>query len=98
MISYFQNNLERPKSGPKNSASKFYYTLTFSYTFKYANDLVYFSYCYPYTYTQLMDDLSSYSYKTKNSNILRVDPLCKTLAGNVCPVLTITESVNTLDS
>lgn len=51
-IRYYSNGI------CKNGSSKTYYTLTFRYTFKHANDTVYFAYCYPYTYSELMDDLA----------------------------------------
>ena len=50
------------------------YKLTFRYTFEHDNDVVYFAYCYPYTFTRLqrvLRDLDKrYSYTTT---------LCKTL-------------------
>ena len=37
----------------------FYYSLTFSYTFKYSDDKVYFAYSQPYTYSDLKNDLNN---------------------------------------
>ncbi|CAG9317340.1 unnamed protein product [Blepharisma stoltei] len=96
MISYFQNNIQRPSYD--KSKIRYYFTLTFTFTFKHENDLVYFAYSFPYNYTQLMDDLSSYSSNPNASQFLRVNPLCRTLAGNICPVLTITENISTYTS
>ncbi len=39
------------------SSTKTFYTLTFSHTFEYDDDSVFFSYCYPYTYSDMMDDI-----------------------------------------
>ncbi|CAG9316011.1 unnamed protein product [Blepharisma stoltei] len=83
-ISYYQNSI------PIQNA-EFHYTLTFTYTFAHANDLIYFSHSYPYTYTDLNKDLEAI--KAKHSDKCRIDTLCMTLANNPCPVLTITHNV-----
>ena len=41
------------------------YSLSFTYNFQYTNDIVYFAYCYPYTY----------SYLTEFLNMLEFDPI-----------------------
>lgn len=46
------------------TANLLFYTLSFSYTFKYENDTVYFSQCYPYTYS----DLKLYLEKIKKND------------------------------
>ena len=33
--------------------------MTFSYDFEYDDDVVYFAYCYPYTYTELVEELNT---------------------------------------
>ena len=65
--------------------------MTFTYNFAYGGDTVYFAYCYPYTYTELRN----YCNKLSESypSFLRVDPLCKTLSGNTCDILTITNNI-----
>eukprot|EP00826_Nyctotherus_ovalis_P009923 TRINITY_DN12632_c0_g2_i1.p1 TRINITY_DN12632_c0_g2~~TRINITY_DN12632_c0_g2_i1.p1 ORF type:complete len:454 (-),score=113.66 TRINITY_DN12632_c0_g2_i1:1717-2988(-) len=70
-------------------ASKKYYTLSWEYTYEFPNDEVYFAQFIPYTYSDLLD----YLRKVKESEVARVDMLCKTIARNVCPMLTITEDV-----
>lgn len=87
-IDYFMNSDSLP--------GKPYYTLSFTYDFRYCKDLVHFAYSIPYTYT----DLSRYLYfiKEKYENIARVDPLCTSLAGNTCEMLTITENIKTYKS
>jgi cytosolic carboxypeptidase protein 2/3 len=44
-----------------------YYTLSFSYTFAFANDCTYFAHCYPYTYTDLVLYLRGLERNWKNS-------------------------------
>lgn len=38
-------------------SDKFYYALSFSFTYNIPEDNVYFAYCYPYTYSMLEDFL-----------------------------------------
>lgn len=71
-------------------------TLSFTYTFEYDNDIVFFSHFQPYTYTDLKDYI--YSLKRKGQpdfikNSLRVQKLCDTMQGNTCCVLSISDNV-----
>jgi len=64
-----------------------YYTLTFTITAN--SESMYIASNYPYTHTDLMNllrELSGVKYKHK----VRIDSLCRTLAGNQCPIVTIT--------
>lgn len=67
-----------------------YYTLSFSYTFK-ENNWVGFAYSYPYTHTQLTDWLRII--KHVHHDIMNVTPLCKTLNGHTCELITITSDI-----
>ena len=71
--------------------SKKYFTLSFTYDFKFEDDIIYFAYAIPYTYTQLSLYLSDL--KNRYSKILRINTLCKTLCGNICEMITITNSI-----
>ena len=82
---------ERSLWEEKNGESK-YQQLSFAYTFEYADDTVYFAHCYPYTYTELKRELALTG---TVSDILRIDVLCETLAHNSCPILTITDHIQT---
>lgn len=53
-ISYYQNNIKKDTTG----RSRYYYTLSFTYDFEFSKDVVYFAYCYPYTYTDLNRELA----------------------------------------
>lgn len=79
-ISYYRNNIKR------GNGLKSYYTLTFTYNFQHKNDTVYFAYCYPYTYSHLMEDLQ----KVENLSIVNRKLLCLSIGGNRCDYLTIT--------
>ena len=54
-IGYYSNGLRRSDKG---GVARTFYTQTFSYTFEYPNDTVYFAYSYPYTYTDMIEDLN----------------------------------------
>lgn len=70
------------------------FTLTFSYDFIYEDDNVYFAYCYPYTYTELVDELNYIMADPIKSQFVQRKTLCDTLAGNKIDVLTITSKQN----
>lgn len=82
-IAYYQNGLRRQKGAN-------YYTLTFTVTFEHDCDEVYFSHCYPYTYSDLQMDLLALEKDPNMVRRLRRRKLCDTLAGNACDLITIT--------
>lgn len=94
-VSYYQNSIKRELFLPNSKQSRFFYTLSFTYTFLSTNDKVFFAHCYPYTYSNLTHYLSYITSIPSNKSILRVNCLCKTLAGNSCPVVTITQNIST---
>ena len=81
-ILYYQNCLRK-----KNSAN--YYTLTFTVEFQHDHDEVYFAHCYPYTYSDV-SNLINRVCTIPNKDRVRKTLLCKTLAGNDCEMLIIT--------
>lgn len=54
-ITYFANNVRKEPL----YLNKTYYTLTFTHEFEFSQDTVYFAYSVPYTYSDLMDDLTA---------------------------------------
>ena len=82
-VCYYQNSMKRKNSG-------YYYTLTWSATFKYDNDSVYFAHCYPYTYTDLIRYLDQLESDPKRKNRMRRRTLWQTLAKNNVDMLVIT--------
>ena len=85
-ISYHTNTFKREG----NRWGRCYYTLTFTHTFTETNDQVYFAHCFPYTYTDLCDDLSRIERDRFSQNFVNRSTLCRTLAGNRCEYITIT--------
>lgn len=81
-ICYYQNTMKRKGGGS-------YYTLSFEVTFKNDDDDVYLAHCYPYTYSdccELLQRLCTNETKDK----IRKTVLTKTLAGNDCEMVIIT--------
>ena len=72
---------------------KRFYTLEWKYIYEYGNDEVYFAQFVPYTYNDLLMYLKGIKEDTNKSSIVRLDMMCRTLAKNGCPMLTITENV-----
>ncbi|KAJ3255496.1 Cytosolic carboxypeptidase 1 [Boothiomyces macroporosus] len=69
-------------------------TLVMAITFKTPNDTCYFAYHYPYTYSELQRSLYQLSSYSNFKNVCRRALLCRTLGGNDCILLTITDFVN----
>jgi murein tripeptide amidase MpaA len=86
-LSYYQNNYKKDQSQQTNFF-RCYQTFTFTHTFEYDDDQVYFSYSQPYTYSDLNDDLSEI--QSRQLNFVTRNTLCRTIAGNRCEYLTIT--------
>ena len=83
---YYPNGILRETS----RIGKCYYTLTFTYTFEFSNDVVYFAYSLPYSYTSLQQLLDSYEKDPSRNQYVHRKTLCRSLGGNNCDYLTIT--------
>jgi len=70
---------------------KIIYTLTFTHVFEHNGDTCAFAACYPYTYSYLLEYLTKCQIDKKRNVYFRRKLLCKTLGGNRCDLLTITE-------
>jgi len=92
-IAYYQNSLPRHNPNHDPKVPSFHYTLTFTYELASPGEPVYFAHCYPYTYTDLLTYIHSLQLNPALATRLRVDTLCKSLGGNDCPLLTITDHV-----
>ncbi|XP_078493257.1 uncharacterized protein LOC100183529 isoform X4 [Ciona intestinalis] len=82
-IRYYRNNL-----GGRDGRT--YYGLTWTCEFPYKDDCCYFAHCFPYTYTDLQEYLLEVANDPVRSRICKQRVLCRTLAGNLVYILTIT--------
>lgn len=90
-ICYYKNHFSRSSIATGGQKGKSYYTMTFTVTFSHKDDVCYFAYHYPYTYSTLRMHLQKLESTVNLQQIyFRHDCLCETLGGNSCPVLTIT--------
>lgn len=89
-ICYYKNHFARSSIAAGGQKGKSYYSLTFSISFNHKDDVCYFAYHYPYTYSTLKMHLSKLEGLRTPQIYLRQDILCETLGGNGCPLLTIT--------
>ncbi|KAM6944088.1 cytosolic carboxypeptidase 1 isoform 2-T2 [Lycodopsis pacificus] len=89
-ICYYKNHFARSSIAAGGQKGKSYYTMTFSTSFSHKDDVCYFAYHYPYTYSTLKMHLSKLEALRTPEIYLRQDVLCETLGGNSCPLLTIT--------
>ncbi|XP_045890062.1 cytosolic carboxypeptidase 1 isoform X1 [Micropterus dolomieu] len=89
-ICYYKNHFARSSIAAGGQKGKSYYTMTFSTSFSHKDDVCYFAYHYPYTYSTLKMHLSKLEALRTPQIYLRQDILCETLGGNSCPLLTIT--------
>ncbi|KGL79852.1 Cytosolic carboxypeptidase 1, partial [Tinamus guttatus] len=90
-ICYYKNHFSRSSIAAGGQKGKSYYTITFTVTFQHKDDVCYFAYHYPYTYSTLKMHLQKLESMHNPQQIyFRHDALCETLAGNSCPIVTIT--------
>lgn len=90
-VCYYKNHFSRSSIAAGGQKGKSYYTITFTVTFRHKDDVCYFAYHYPYTYTTLKMHLKKLESMHNPQQIyFRQDVLCETLAGNSCPLVTIT--------
>ncbi|XP_076586403.1 cytosolic carboxypeptidase 1 isoform X2 [Chaetodon auriga] len=89
-ICYYKNHFARSSIAAGGQKGKSYYTQTFSISFSHKDDVCYFAYHYPYTYSTLKMHLSKLEALRTPQIYLRQDVLCETLGGNSCPLVTIT--------
>jgi hypothetical protein len=89
-IRYYSNGIKRNDV----HAYKTYYTLSFTYTFRFSKDVVYFANSHPYTYSQLTTYLNGLETDTNMNEFVSINPLCRTLAGNRCDSVVITSGAS----
>ncbi|XP_045351691.1 cytosolic carboxypeptidase 3 isoform X3 [Leopardus geoffroyi] len=89
-IKYYRNN--------QGQEGRHYFSLTWTFQFPHNKDTCYFAHCYPYTYTNLQEYLSSINNDSVRSKFCKIRVLCHTIARNMVYVLTITTPLKNADS
>jgi hypothetical protein len=87
-VSYTQSRVNYP---PHMSPLRSYFTLTWSMRFYHHGDTCYLAHCYPYPLSALYTLLGRIEEDTERAKYIQREELCRTLAGNPCPLLTVTE-------
>ncbi|XP_052234973.1 uncharacterized protein LOC127847242 isoform X4 [Dreissena polymorpha] len=67
-----------------------FYELEFQMDFPNEGDTYYLAHCYPYTFTDLKDDLENILNDPERQKFMNREVLCETRAGNSCFLVTIT--------
>ncbi|KAL3887872.1 hypothetical protein ACJMK2_000261, partial [Sinanodonta woodiana] len=67
-----------------------YYELEWQMEFPNENDTYYLAHCYPYTFTDLKDDLENLLNDKQRQQFITREVLCETRAGNSCFLVTVT--------
>ncbi len=60
----------------KRKNAGYYYTMTFSISFNYDNDIIYFAHGYPYTYTDLCHHLNQLEGDPRKKNRVKRRTIC----------------------
>ncbi|CAM9859582.1 unnamed protein product [Bubo scandiacus] len=81
-IKYYKNNAGQGR--------RQYFALTWTFQFPHDQDTCYFAHCYPYTCSNLQEYLVAISKDPVKSKFCKIHFLCRSLAGNIVYVLTIT--------
>ncbi|XP_046441792.1 cytosolic carboxypeptidase 4-like isoform X2 [Daphnia pulex] len=88
---YYRNGFRQ-----SNAEQTSYWSLSFTVTVPYDNDVLYIAYHYPYTYSQLMTDVVTWlrtpfpiGYPSYSMDRLRISTLCRSPCGNPVPLLLI---------
>ncbi|XP_021377488.1 cytosolic carboxypeptidase 2-like isoform X18 [Mizuhopecten yessoensis] len=71
-----------------------YYELEWQTSFPNEEDTYYLAHCYPYTFTDLKEDLDSLLNSPERRQWIRREVLCETRAGNSCFLVTVTNFEN----
>nr|XP_031311258.1 cytosolic carboxypeptidase 3 isoform X1 [Camelus dromedarius] len=89
-IKYYRNN--------QGQDGRHCFSLTWTFQFPHNKDTCYFAHCYPYTYTNLQEYLSSINNDPVRSKFCKIRVLCHTIARNMVYVLTITSPLKNTDT
>eukprot|EP00826_Nyctotherus_ovalis_P061082 TRINITY_DN8657_c0_g1_i3.p1 TRINITY_DN8657_c0_g1~~TRINITY_DN8657_c0_g1_i3.p1 ORF type:complete len:665 (+),score=135.81 TRINITY_DN8657_c0_g1_i3:800-2794(+) len=74
------------------SSRKPLYMLSFTYEFLHDDDTVSMAFSEPYTFTEIMQDIKKFQRKMSRRHVAIREPLCTTVGGCLCEMLTVTSN------
>ena len=74
------------------------YVMSFTMMFPHEGDTCFLAHCYPYRYSDMMEDLANIKADPVRSRCFSQKVLCESLAGNVVPIVTITSPNSVSDT
>lgn len=74
------------------SSRKPLYMLSFTYEFLHDDDTVSMAFSEPYTFTEIMQDIKKFQRKMSRRHVTIREPLCTTVGGSLCEVITVTSN------
>lgn len=95
MVCNNNNNQYLLNNNSAGEGVEFHFTFSFIYEFENEYDEVWFAHAIPYTYKNLQENLIKIRENPEYEDHTRVRMMSQSLGGNVCPLLTITENINT---
>ena len=100
-ISYHNNTYPQKYNGTNKEMSNgnylYQYSLRFTVEFKNVNDTVYIAHSYPYTYDDHKLHINNLLKKPNINDVMSISTLCKTVNGEDCDLLVITDFKNAKD-
>ncbi|XP_065831156.1 cytosolic carboxypeptidase 2-like [Oscarella lobularis] len=91
-IKYCKNNLRREDC----KSEQYCYSLTWQCEFPHSDDTCYFAHSYPYAYSDMQDYLKALAKDSLRSQFCKQRILCRSVAGNLVHLLTITSPSSSL--
>ena len=74
------------------------YVMSFTLRFPHEGDTCYLAHCYPYRYSDMVEDLANIRADPVRSKCFSQKVLCHSLAGNEVPLITITSPNSVADT
>ena len=94
-VKFFPTDMKNNFDEEFTKTEQKWHTVSFIYVVQKQGESIYFAYDRPYTFSvDLKSFMSSIRNDMKLNKILRINSLCKTIAGTECKMLTITSDID----
>lgn len=91
-ITYKKNSMPMVETNAGSAVSLSQYSLSFTFEVPFDNDICYFAFSVPYSLSHLQTKIYEWMSDAQMSPHLEVYRMCRTVAGNTCPLLRITDN------